>query len=86
MTGALLVWVVPLVIAVVFAVIFHRALHILFRLCLRSCGALALLTILNPIGGFVGITLGINCTNALVMAVLGVPGLGLLLMLQWILQ
>ena len=33
-----------------------------------------------------GVTLGVNLVNALVVGVLGVPGFGLLLMLQWMFQ
>ena len=36
-------------------------------------------------GGATGIALGINLWNALVVGVLGVPGLVLLLLVQWVL-
>jgi len=35
--------------------------------------------------GISGLTLGLNLFNALVVGILGLPGLGLLLMLQWVL-
>ena len=35
--------------------------------------------------GLPGLTLGLNLFNTLVIGVLGLPGLGLLLMLQWVL-
>jgi len=35
------------------------------------------------VGGLVGLHLGVNLVNALVLGVLGVPGFGLLLMLNW---
>lgn len=34
----------------------------------------------------IGLGLGVNLVNALILGVLGVPGLGLLLMLQWVLR
>ena len=37
-------------------------------------------------GGFVGIKLGVNLVNALILGALGAPGFGLLLMLQWVLR
>ena len=43
---------------------------------------LAALALLNQIG----LGLGVNLVNALILGVLGVPGLGLLLMLQWVLR
>ena len=49
---------------------------------LVSCMGLAALALLNQIG----LGLGVNLVNALILGVLGVPGLGLLLMLQWVLR
>ena len=53
---------------------------------LRSAAGLAALFALSQVGGLVGITLGVNVVNALVIGVLGVPGFGLLLMLSWALR
>lgn len=46
-------------------------------------GFLALLAV-NFAGEVTGVTLGLNVGNALVIGVLGVPGLGLLLLLRWV--
>lgn len=35
--------------------------------------------------GLAGLTLGLNLFNCLVIGVLGLPGLGLLLLMQWVL-
>ena len=43
----------------------------------------AALWALSGVGGLVGLHLGVNLVNALVLGVLGVPGFGLLLMLNW---
>ncbi len=43
--------------------------------------ALALLNLTEPL---TGIALGVNLLNALVIGILGVPGLGLLLLAQWL--
>ena len=51
-------------------------------LAVRSSVGLAALALLNQIG----LGLGVNLVNALILGVLGVPGLGLLLMLQWVLR
>lgn len=64
----------------------RRPLSRLLRLCLRSAGGLAALAALHPVSGLLGVSLGVNWVNALVLGVLGVPGFGLLLMLQWVLQ
>ena len=46
---------------------------------------LASLVALDAASGLTGLSLGINLFNALVVGILGVPGLGLLLLLQWVL-
>ena len=60
----------------------RRPLGRLLRLAVRSSVGLAALALLNQIG----LGLGVNLVNALILGVLGVPGLGLLLMLQWVLR
>ena len=46
---------------------------------------LALRVLLNLTAALTGIRLGLNVFNALFIGVLGVPGFGLLLLLQWVL-
>ncbi len=40
---------------------------------------------LNMTSALTGISLGVNLFNALVIGILGVPGLGLLVLVQWLL-
>lgn len=61
-----------------------RPLGRLVRLAGRTLAALGSLAILKLVGGAVGLSLGVNFLNALVIALLGVPGLGLLMMLDWV--
>lgn len=61
----------------------RRPVARLLRLALRSSVGLAALALFSQVGGLVGINLGVNLVNALVLGVLGLPGFGLLLMLQW---
>ena len=58
----------------------------LVRLILRSSMGLAALALFAQVGQLLGISLGVNLVNALVLGLLGVPGFGLLLMLQWVLR
>jgi len=58
----------------------------LIRLLVRSSVGLAALAVFSQVGSAIGVTLGVNLTNALVLGVLGVPGFGLLLMVQWALM
>ena len=41
---------------------------------------------LSHVGGFLGLSLGVNLVNALVLGVLGLPGFGLLVMMNWALR
>lgn len=58
----------------------------LLRLALRSSVGLAGLALFSQLGQFIGVSLGVNLVNALVLGFLGLPGFGLLLMLQWVLR
>lgn len=60
-------------------VLLRRPLAALLRLGVRWAGWLAALAVLQPLG----LSLGVNPINALVLGVLGAPGLGLLLLVQW---
>ena len=51
------------------------------RNTLLGFGALFLLNLTQAV---TGISLGVNLLNALVIGILGVPGLGLLLLVQWL--
>lgn len=63
-----------------------RALKHVVRLAFRTGAGLAALALLSQVGGVLGIHLGLNLWNALVLGVLGIPGLGLLLLLNWVLR
>ena len=64
----------------------RRPVAWMLRLLFRSGVGLAVLALFSQIGHLIGVTLGVNLVNALVLGVLGVPGLGLLLMMQWVLK
>ena len=46
--------------------------------------ALAALLLVNATTAFTGLHLGVNLFNGLVVGVLGIPGLVLLLLVQWV--
>ncbi len=64
----------------------RRPLGKLFQLLGRTAAGLVALLVLQPISGLIGVTLGINLINALILGVLGAPGFALLLMLNWVLS
>ena len=53
---------------------------------LRSSVGLAVLALFSRVGQLIGVSLGVNLVNALVLGLLGAPGFGLLLLLQWVLS
>lgn len=74
------------VVVLVALVVLRRPLKGLLRLLGRTAAGLAGLFAFSQVGGLIGVSLGVNLLNALVLALLGVPGFGLLLMLNWTLQ
>lgn len=64
----------------------RRPLRGLLRLLGRTAAGMAGLFAFSQVGGLIGVTLGVNLGNALVLALLGAPGFGLLLMVNWALQ
>lgn len=60
----------------------RKPLALLCKLLLRSALGLAVLAA----GQGLGLSLGVNLVNALVLGLLGVPGFGLLLLVQWVLR
>ncbi len=71
-------------LAAVLAVAFLRKpLSWLLRLAGRSAVGIGVLAILHQVGSGLGLGLGVNWFNALVLGVLGAPGLGLLLLAKW---
>lgn len=84
--SAALLWTLAALTACFLLLVLRRPAAALLRLLGRSAVGLAALALLDRLGGLVGIGLGVNPLNALVLGLLGVPGFGLLLMLQWLLK
>ncbi len=64
----------------------RRPVGSLLRLAGRTGLGLGFLALFAPLGQLLGAGLGINLFNALILGVLGAPGFGLLLMLNWTLR
>lgn len=67
-------------------VVLRRPLGGLGRLAGRSGLWLGFLWLFRGITPLLGVSLGVNLGNALILGVLGVPGLALLMMTQWVLK
>ena len=76
-TGASTPWLALGLLLLAGLTLLRRPLGRLLRLAARSSVGLAVLALFS---------LGVNPVNALVLGVLGAPGFGLLLMLQWALR
>lgn len=67
-------------------VLLRRAVAAVVKLALRTAVGAGVLAALSCVGGVIGLNLGVNLSNALVLGVLGAPGLGLLMMLNWLVR
>ena len=66
--------------------LFSAPLKVALRVLINSVLVFGALWLLNLTGGVTGIALGLNIFNSLTVGILGVPGLFLLLLLQWVLK
>ena len=64
--------------------LFRAPIRLILRVGLNSLLGYAALWILRLTAPLTGVSLGLSAGNALVIAILGLPGLGLLLLLQWL--
>ena len=79
-------WLLGSLAVVVALALLWRPLVALAQLLGRTGVGLAFLALFAPVGEFLGIGLGVNLLNALVLGILGVPGFGLLMLLRWALH
>jgi len=80
---AILPWILGGLILVVALAALRKPLRWVLTLLARSAVALSALFLLSRLLGLIGIHLGVNPINALVVGALGAPGFGLLLLLGW---
>lgn len=77
-------WGGAAVAALLALVMLRRPLRALGRLAVRSGVGVLLLWLFRGVGGLLGVQLGVNLLNGVVLGVLGLPGFALLLMVQWL--
>lgn len=85
-TGSSVSWLALGLLLLAGLTLLRRPLGQLLRLAVRSSVGLAVLALFSQVGPLIGVSLGVNPVNALVLGILGAPGFGLLLMLQWALR
>ena len=84
LTEKLSIGVFVLFLFVVVVRVFHTPLKLMMRVFFNTLLGFGALAVLNMTSALTGITLGVNVLNAVVIGILGVPGLGLLLLMQWL--
>lgn len=75
-------WLLITVAVLTALVVLRRPLGVLLRLLLRSLLGLGGIWLFNLAGGLIGVQVGLNLFTALTVGLLGLPGFGLLLLLQ----
>ena len=83
MEKIVVIGLIALAVLLVFK-LFSLPIRLIFRFLLNTAAGFILLLLFNYIGMYLGLTLGINILNALVIGILGLPGLVLLLVLKWL--
>ena len=73
-----------LLVLLITARVFAAPLRVLAKVILNTVLGLGALALLNATSALTGFDLGLNLFNALVVGILGMPGIGLLLLVQWI--
>ena len=76
---------VLLFLAVAIIRLFKTPLTLALRTVANTALGFGALWALNFTTAYTGLSLGLNLFNALTIALLGVPGLGLLLLVKWVL-
>ena len=79
-------WLAGSLLLVLALCLLRRPLRSLLRLLARTGVGLAFLSLFAPLGNFLGVGLGVNLFNALVLGLFGAPGFGLLMLLKWTLH
>ncbi|MEA5152133.1 MAG: pro-sigmaK processing inhibitor BofA family protein [Oscillospiraceae bacterium] len=83
--STLLIIAAVVVFGVLLLKILAKPIGLIFKLLINTLFGFLSLFIINFFGGFIGFTLGVNVLNALIVGVLGVPGVILLALLHFFL-
>ncbi len=81
----ILAYAIGLVITFIFCRIFIKPIKWLFKLLLNGVFGGLILAAVNFVGGFAGVTVIINPLSALIAGLLGVPGVILVILIQYLL-
>ena len=80
-------WIIAVAVVVllsVFFMIFKTSLKVAFKVLINAAVGFVLLFVFNGLGSVIGVTLEVNWLNVIVSGILGIPGIALLLIAQWL--
>ncbi|NMA24420.1 MAG: hypothetical protein GX936_02010 [Clostridiales bacterium] len=81
-TTAIIVIIAILVLAVF--ILLRKPIKIVFKLLLNTVVGFIALFAINFLGSFIGVSVAVNWINAVLVGVLGIPGVALILLIKWI--
>ena len=76
--------IVVAVLVVLFFVLLKSSLKLIFKLLINAVIGFVILFVFNLLGQFFGVTIAVNWVTAIIAGLLGLPGIALLLVLQWL--
>lgn len=79
---AIIGYILGLIIVLVVSGICLKPLKIVLRFVINSLVGLALVALINLVGSFFGIHIGVNPVSGLLLGLLGVPGIIMILLAQ----
>ena len=75
--------VIVAALVLLFLFILSKPLRLVLKIALNTGLGFVALIIINLIGEQIGVSLGVNWVNAVVVGVLGIPGVALLFFIKW---
>ncbi len=81
-TTAIIV-IIAILVLLVF-VILKKPIRVILKLLLNTVIGFVALFAINYLGAFIGISVAVNWINAVIVGVLGVPGVALILLIKWL--
>ena len=66
-----------------FFILLKSSIKLIFKLLINAVVGFLILFVFNFVGRIVGVTIAVNWVTAIVAGLLGLPGIALLLVLQW---
>ena len=76
--------IIIVLLVVIAVVLFTKPIRFLLKLAINTALGFVALILINKFGAQFGLSMGINWINAVIVGVLGVPGVALLFVLKWL--